>query len=122
MQIHEITLAPINEGVLQTIGQDIKGAVVDPLKKFQTLATTPGAMTSPTKAAAALDQPERQQADRTVAQYRQQQAAELAQQTKQRARELAQKWTQTVKTQPAVSGTSSVRAAALPTITLGRYG
>jgi hypothetical protein len=99
MQIHEITQHSINEGIFQTIGQDIKGAVTEPFQKLKTIANTPGAWTSGTTAAAALDQRERAQADQTMAQQQQQRSAQVLQQTQQRAKQLAQQWLQVVKSQ-----------------------
>jgi hypothetical protein len=99
MQIHEITLRPIEEGILRTIGQDIKGAVTEPFQKLKTIANTPGAWTSGTTAAAALDQRDRAQADQTIAQQQQQRSAQVLQQTQQRAKQLAQQWLQVVKSQ-----------------------
>ena len=99
MQIHEITLRPLDEGILRTIGQDIKGAVTEPFQKLKTIANTPGAWTSGTTAAAALDQRERAHADQTIAQQQQQRSAQVLQQTQQRAKQLAQQWDQIIKTQ-----------------------
>jgi hypothetical protein len=99
MQIHEITLRPIEEGILRTIGQDIKGAVTEPFQKLKTIANTPGAWTSGTTATAALDQRDRAQADQTIAQQQQQRSAQVLQQTQQRAKQLAQQWAQHIETQ-----------------------
>jgi hypothetical protein len=99
MQIHEITKHKFNEGILQTIGQDIKGAVTEPFQKLKVIANTPGAWTSGTTAASALDQRERAQADQTIAQQQQQRSAQVLQQTQQRAKQLAQQWSQIVKSQ-----------------------
>ena len=94
MQIHEITKAQLTEaGILKTIGQDIKSAVTEPFQKLRTIAQTPGAWTSASTAAGAIDRAEREK-------ITQQQAQELDQQTRQRARDLAQQWTQIVKSRP----------------------
>jgi hypothetical protein len=123
MQIHEITLRPLDEGILRTIGQDIKGAVTEPFQKLKTIANTPGAWTSGTTAAAALDQRERAQADLTVAQQQQQRSAQVLQQTQQRAKQLAQQWAQQVKAMLPATPTGPTapfagRSAPLPTVTV----
>jgi len=73
MQIHEVT-RPITEGILKTIGQDIKGAVGGAVDKVGAVLNTPGAMTTGRGYGVALDQAERAQADRTLQQQTQQQA------------------------------------------------
>jgi len=95
MQIHEITKRKFNEGILKTIGQDIKGAVTEPFQKLQAIANTPGAWTSGLAAGGALDQLERNKINARTAQ----QTAQVAQQTAQRAKQLAQQWGQIIKTQ-----------------------
>lgn len=131
MQIHEITKHSLNEGILKTIGQDIKGAVTEPFQKLQAIAKTPGAWTSATKAGAALDQRERAQADQDIAQQQQQRATQVAQQTQQRAKELSQQWAQQLKTKvptspvPAAgsaSATAVSKVASTPTVTIGSVG
>jgi hypothetical protein len=95
MQIHEITKRGLAEGILKTIGQDIKGAVTEPFQKLQAIANTPGAWTSGLAAGGALDQLERNKINARTAQ----QTAQVAQQTAQRAKQLAQQWGQIIKTQ-----------------------
>ena len=73
MQIHEVT-RPITEGILSTIGQDIKSAVGGAVDKVGAVLTTPGALTTGRGYGAALDKAERAQADRTLQQQTQQQA------------------------------------------------
>lgn len=129
MQIHEITYGTLRENILKTIGQDIKGAVTSPFQKLGTILDTPGAMTDPRKAGAALDQRERSQANQTLSQQQQQRDAQVAQQTQQRARELAQQWSQQLKTksqsapQPATgSAATGTKVASTPTVTIGSVG
>ena len=73
MQIHEVT-RPITEGILSTIGQDIKSAVGGAVDKVGAVLNTPGALTTGRGYGAALDKAERAQADRTLQQQTQQQA------------------------------------------------
>jgi hypothetical protein len=73
MQIHEVTQT-ITEGILKTIGQDIKSAVGGAVDKVGAVLNTPGALTTGRGYGAALDQAERAQADRTLQQQTQQQA------------------------------------------------
>jgi hypothetical protein len=112
MQIHEITKLGLGEGILKTIGQDIKGAVTEPFQKLQAIANTPGAWTSGTKAGAALDQLERNKID-----------TQVAQQTAQRAKQLAQQWAQQVKatpdTTPVTKPVIKPLRSGQPTITIG---
>jgi hypothetical protein len=99
MQIHEVTL-PLTEGILQTIGQDIKGAVGGALDKGSAVLSTPGALTTARGYGAALDQAEQAQAAKYQQQYQQQKAQYLAQQTQQKAKQLAQQWAQYVASKP----------------------
>ena len=92
MQIHEVT-RPITEGILKTIGQDIKGAVGGALDKASAVLNTPGALTTARGYGAAIDQAERAQADKYMQQYQQQ----LAQQTQQHAKKLSQGWANHMK-------------------------
>ena len=92
MQIHEVT-RPITEGILKTIGQDIKGAVGGALNKASAVLNTPGALTTARGYGAAIDQAERAQADKYMQQYQQQ----LAQQTQQHAKKLSQGWVNHMK-------------------------
>jgi hypothetical protein len=78
MQIHEVT-RPITEGILSTIGQDIKSAVGGAVDKVGAVLNTPGALTTGRGYGAALDQAERAQADRTLQQQTQQQAKKYTQ-------------------------------------------
>jgi hypothetical protein len=92
MQIHEVTQLT-TEGILKTIGQDIKGAVGGALDKASAVLNTPGALTTARGYGAAIDQAERAQADKYMKQYQQQ----LAQQTQQHAKKLVQGWVNHVK-------------------------
>ena len=78
MQIHEVT-QPITEGILSTIGQDIKSAVGGAVDKVGAVLNTPGALTTGRGYGAALDKAERAQADRTLQQQTQQQAKKYTQ-------------------------------------------
>ena len=78
MQIHEVT-RPITEGILSTIGQDIKSAVGGAVDKVGAVLSTPGALTTGRGYGAALDKAERAQADRTLQQQTQQQAKKYTQ-------------------------------------------
>jgi hypothetical protein len=92
MQIHEVTQLT-TEGILKTIGQDIKGAVGGALDKAGAVLSTPGALTTARGYGAAIDQAERAQADKYMQQYQQQ----LAQQTQQHAKKLVQGWVNHMK-------------------------
>ena len=85
MQIHEIT-RPMTEGILSTIGQDIKSAVGGAVDKVGAVLNTPGALTTGRGYGAALDKAERAQADRT-----------LQQQTQQQAKKYTQEWVNHMK-------------------------
>lgn len=102
MQIHEITLARVDEGVLSTIGQDIKSAVTEPFQKFQAVAAEPGGLTSAGGYATAMDKYYRGQIEKQQPAIDQQQAQRLAAQTQQKAKELAQQWTQYLKSKKPV--------------------
>lgn len=65
MQIHEITL--MQEGMLGTIGQDIKNVVKKPLEVAQALGQ-PGAWTSGSAYAAARNQQQQAQVEKNLAQ------------------------------------------------------
>lgn len=67
MQIHEITQTPITEGILNTVGQDIKNVLQKPLAVGQALGQ-PGAWTSGSAYAAARDQQQRAEVDKNLAQ------------------------------------------------------
>jgi hypothetical protein len=103
MQIHEVTQLT-TEGILKTIGQDIKGAVGGALDKASAVLSTPGALTTARGYGAAIDQAERAQADKYMQQYQQQ----LAQQTQQHAKKLSQGWVNHMKS-------SGIDPAATPT-------
>jgi hypothetical protein len=92
MQIHEVTQLT-TEGILKTIGQDIKGAVGGAIDKAGAVLSTPGALTTARGYGAAIDQAERAQADKYMQQYQQQ----LAQQTQQHAKKLRQGWANHMK-------------------------
>jgi len=127
MQIHEVTLARVDEGLLDlakkagsglaqagkgaakaiagtTVAKDLAGAVGGALNKAGAVLNTPGAMTSARGYGAALDQAERAQADKYLQQYQQQ----LAQQTQQHAKKLSQGWVNHMKA-------SGIDPAATPT-------
>jgi hypothetical protein len=108
MQIHEITYSTVTEGILKTIGQDIKGAVTEPFQKLNAIANTPGAWTSGTIAGGALDQLERGKID-----------AQVAQQTAQKAKQLAQQWAQQVKSMPPAKPVIKPLQSKQPTVTVG---
>jgi hypothetical protein len=99
MQIHEVT-RPITEGILKTIGQDIKGAVGGAVDKMGAVMDTPGAMTTGRGYGAALDQAERAQADRT-----------LQQQTQQQAKKHTQGWINHMKASGIDPAATTARAA-----------
>jgi hypothetical protein len=102
MQIHEITLARVDEGVLSTIGQDIKSAVTEPFQKFQAAASEPDGLSSAGGYATAMDKYYRGQIEKQQPAIDQQQAQRLAAQTQQKAKELAQQWTQYLKSKKPV--------------------
>lgn len=115
MQIHEVTRRALTENILRTIGQDIKGAVTTPFQKLGAILDTPGAMTDPRLAGAALDRREQAQAQQTL----QQQQVLVQQQTQKRARDLAQQWAAKIKAdtkQP--TAPFAGQAAPLPTVTV----
>jgi hypothetical protein len=97
MQIHEVTLTRVDEGLLDlakkagsglaqagkgvaraiantTVAKDLAGAVGGAVDKVGAVLNTPGGMTTGRGYGAALDQAERAQADRTLQQQTQQQA------------------------------------------------
>jgi hypothetical protein len=127
MQIHEVTLARVNEGLLDlakkagsglaqagkgaakaiagtTVAKDLAGAVGGALDTASTVLNTPGAMTSARSYGAAIDQAERAQADKYMQQYQQQ----LPQQTQQHSKKLTQGWVNHMKA-------SGINPAAAPT-------
>jgi hypothetical protein len=116
MQIHEVTLARVDEGLLDlakkagsaiantTVAKDLAGAVGGALDKTGAVLNTPGAMTSARGYGAALDQAERAQADKYMQQYQQQ----LSQQTQQHSKKLTQGWVNHMKA-------SGINPAAAPT-------
>jgi hypothetical protein len=116
MQIHEVTLARVDEGLLDlakkagsglaqagkgaakaiantTVAKDLAGAVGGALDKAGAVLNTPGALTTARGYGAAIDQAERAQADKYMQQYQQQ----LAQQTQQHAKKLSQGWVNHMK-------------------------
>jgi hypothetical protein len=117
MQIHEITLAQVNEG----IGQDIKSAVTAPFKKMGAILSTPGAMTNPGAAASAMDKYYQDDNARLQAQFDQQKSSRLAAQTQQRAAQLAQQWIQQVQAKKPTGPTRAVPSAPTPLKPTGQY-
>ena len=105
MQIHEVTQLT-TEGILKTIGQDIKGAVGGALDKASAVLNTPGALTTARGYGAAIDQAERAQADKYMQQYQQQ----LAQQTQQHAKKLSQGWVNHMKSSGIDPAATTARA------------
>jgi hypothetical protein len=105
MQIHEVTQLT-TEGILKTIGQDIKGAVGGALDKASAVLSTPGALTTARGYGAAIDQAERAQADKYMQQYQQQ----LAQQTRQHAKKLSQGWVNHMKSSGIDPAATTARA------------
>jgi hypothetical protein len=97
MQIHEITHAHLREGILGTVGQDIKRAVTAPVEKFKALSDMPGGFTDPGAAATAMDKYYRGEVERNQAAFDQQRQARVVQQTQQKAKELAQQWGEYLK-------------------------
>jgi hypothetical protein len=106
MQIHEVTQLT-TEGILKTIGQDIKGAVGGALDKAGAVLSTPGALTTARGYGATIDKAERAQADKYMQQYQQQ----LAQQTQQHAKKLSQGWVNHMKASGIDPAATTPRAA-----------
>jgi len=119
MQIHEITLARVDEGVLSTLGQDIKSAVTEPFQKFQAAAAEPGGLASAGGYATAMDKYYRGQIEKQQPAIDQQQAQRLAAQTKQKASELAQQWTQYLQSKP--KPPTRLKSAPTPIKPTGQY-
>jgi hypothetical protein len=117
MQIHEITLAQVNEG----IGQDIKSAVTTPFKKAGAILSTPGAMTNPSVAASAMDKYYQDDNARLQAQFDQQKSSRLAAQTQQRAAQLAQQWIQQVQAKKPTGPIRAAPSAPTPLKPTGQY-
>jgi hypothetical protein len=117
MQIHEITLAQVNEG----IGQDIKSAITTPFKKAGAILSTPGAMTNPGAAASAMDKYYQDDNARLQAQFDQQKSSRLAAQTQQRAAQLAQQWIQQVQAKKSTGPTRAAPSAPTPLKPTGQY-
>jgi hypothetical protein len=130
MQIHEVTLARVDEGLLDlakkagsglaqagkgaakamagtTVAKDIAGAVGGALDKAGAVLSTPGALTTARGYGAAIDQAERAQADKYMQQYQQQ----LAQQTQQHAKKLRQGWVNHMKASGIDPAATTPRAA-----------
>lgn len=114
MQIHEVT----KPGILQTIGQDIKSAVTDPIKKAGAVLNTPGAMTTARGYGQAIDSVEQQKAQQNLATYQQQKAQQIAQQTAQHAQQLAQQWLQVLKSK---KPSPRLKSAPTPIPPTGKY-
>jgi hypothetical protein len=129
MQIHEVTLARVDEGLLDlakkagsglaqagkgaakaiagtTVARDIAGTVGGAFDKAKAVLTTPGAITTARGYGAAIDQAERAQADKYMQQYQQQ----LAQQTQQHSKKLRQGWVNHMKTSGIDPATPTTRA------------
>ena len=119
MQIHEITLARVDEGVLSTIGQDIKSAVTEPFQKFQAAASEPDGLSSAGGYATAMDKYYRGQIEKQQPAIDQQQAQRLAAQTKQKAIALAQQWTQYLQSKP--KPPTRLKSAPTPIKPTGQY-
>jgi hypothetical protein len=117
MQIHEITLAQLNEG----IGQDIKSAVTAPFKKAGAILSTPGAMTNPGVAASAMDKYYQDDNARLQAQFDQKKSSRLAAQTQQRAAQLAQQWLQQVQAKKPTGPIKASPSAPTPLKPTGQY-
>ena len=117
MQIHEITLTQVNEG----IGQDIKSAVTTPFKKAGAILSTPGAMTNPSIAASAMDKYYQDDNARLQAQFDQKKSSRLAAQTQQRAAQLAQQWLQQVQAKKPTGPIKASPSAPTPLKPTGQY-
>lgn len=109
MQIHEITLARVDEGLLNlakkagsaiagtTVARDLAGAVSAPFQKAAAVMSTPGAMTDPHAYRDAMQKFRAGQVAALEPQVQAKLAGQIAQKTQQRAKELAQSWLQHVK-------------------------
>jgi len=114
MQIYEVT----NPGILRTIGQDIKSAVIEPFKKAGAVLSTPGAMTDPHAYRDAMNTYRQGQAQQLEPQVQQRLSAQVAQKTQQRAKELAQAWADLVKSKKPAGRLKSAPTPLKPT---GQY-
>jgi hypothetical protein len=119
MQIHEITL--IQEGMLGTIGSDIKNAVTSPFKKAAAVAGTPGAMTSAGGYASAMNKYYQDDNARLQTQQDQRTSDRLAAQTQQRAKELAQQWLQQLKSKQPTGPIKAAPSSPTPLKPTGKY-
>jgi hypothetical protein len=119
MQIHEITL--VQEGILSTIGSDIKNVVTSPFQKAGAVLNTPGAMTSATGYASAMDKYYQGQVAKAQPQLDQARDARLAQQTQQRAQQLAQQWIQQVNAKKPRGPIKASPSAPTPLKPTGQY-
>jgi hypothetical protein len=117
MQIHEITLAQLNEG----IGQDIKSAITTPIKKAATVLNTPGALTSAGGYATAMDKYYQDDNARLQAQFDQKKSSRLVAQTQQRAAQLAQQWLQQVQAKKPTGPIRAAPSAPTPLTPTGKY-
>ena len=134
MQIHEVTLTRVDEGLLDlakkagsglaqagkgaaktiantTVAKDLAGAVGGALDRAGAVLNTPGAMTTGRGYGAALDQAERAQADRT-----------LQQQTQRQAKKHTQGWINHMKASgidPAATTAASTTNTATPPAMMG---
>jgi hypothetical protein len=117
MQIHEITLAQLNEG----IGQDIKSAITTPIKKAATVMNTPGALTSASGYATAMNKYYQDDNARLQAQFDQKKSSRLAAQTQQRAAQLAQQWIQQVQAKKPTGPIRAAPSAPTPLKPTGKY-
>jgi hypothetical protein len=115
MQIYEVA----KPGILKTMGQDIKSAVLAPYQKASAILNTPGAMTEPLKAQRAMNAYRQDRAQELEPQVQQRLSAEIAQQTAQKAKQLAQQWAQQVKSIPPAKPVIKPLMSRQPTITVG---
>jgi hypothetical protein len=118
MQIHEITYSTVTEGILKTIGQDIKGAVTAPFQKAAAVLNTPDATTDPQAYRDAMNKYRAGQVAQLEPRVQQQLSAQVAQKTQQRAKELAQSWTDLVKSKKPAGRLKSAPTPLKPT---GQY-
>jgi hypothetical protein len=116
MQIHEITL--VQEGILNTVGNDIKSAVTAPFKKAAAVLNTPGALTSAGGYATAMNNYYRDDNAKLQTQADQQKDARLAAQTAQRAKQLTQAWQQYLQSKKPMG---KLKSAPTPISPTGKY-
>ena len=109
----------LGKGIAQsTIGQDIAGAITDPIKKAGAVLSTPGAMTDPHAYRDAMNKYRSGQVAELEPRVQQKLAGQIAQKTQQRAKELAQDWVNLVKSkQPR----ARLKSAPTPIKPTGQY-